>query len=973
MDHTLLPISHNNIKCLYLSEENKLWIGTSGKGINIFDIHQQKIQTLRHEKDNPNSIISDWVYSIVDDHKGSIWIGTYGHGLDRLNQQTGKITHYNKNDDSLGISSNSIRYMLVDSKDQLWIGTSKGLCRYIDTSNTFDRFFAYEHDTTTLLSDDIYCIYEDMKGRIWVGTYGGGLNMLNDDYQTFTRYTVEDGLPGHIVYGILEDNSGFLWISTNNGLTRFDPAKSLFRNFDSDDGLPGDEYNYNSFLKTSQGELFFGGKNGLISFNPNQITINSHIPNVVFTGLKLFNEPVDINDDSGLLKKQLNETSAIVLKHYQDIITFKFSSLNYINPLKNRYAYRLRGLSESWTETQLPEATFMNLHSGNYTLEVKASNNDGLWNEDPIVLGIHVLPPPWKTIWAYLLYFTILSGIIYWIFRFQKSRTNLKHQFDLNQLQMDRQTELHQLKLKYFTNISHEIRTPLTLLITPLENLLKSYKEDQNLYNQLIGLRNNADRLLRLVNQLMDFRKQETGKLELKQAEGNIIKFIAEISLAFQEEAKRRNVTLSFNPHQESVVIWYDRNELEKVIFNLLSNAFKFTDEGGTISIDTERTEIDVLGKSTEAIKIKITNSGKGIPEDKLPMIFDRFYQVEKQGLTEYGSGIGLALSKGIVELHKGTISVESRSKDENQDGYASFTVILPHGNNHITEKNRLPYFKNSESIEVYNFLNEKEDRIETVQTDFHEANILVVEDNSEIRALICQALEPFYTVTEAENGEIAWEIASETIPDLVISDVLMPVMDGLELCQKIKSDYRTNHIPVILLTARTALIHKVSGLQTGADEYIVKPFNMQILMLRIQNLIQLRKRLQEKYSTVLNFLPEQISEESSPDEVFLKHTAEIIELQLMNSQFSVIKLAEEIGMSQSVLYRKIKAITNLSPNEFIRKIRLNKAAQILLSEEAKVAEVGYRVGFNDPKYFSQTFKRQFDLTPSEFKRKQQN
>jgi ligand-binding sensor domain-containing protein len=426
----LTPLLHNNIKCLHLDKNNELWIGSSGGGISILDIENKKIRYMRNERGNSNSIVSDWIYSIIDDEKGSIWIGTYGKGLDRLNKETGKIKHYNKNDGPNSISSNSIRYMLVDSEQQLWIGTSKGLCLYNEKTGDFKSYYAVAYDSLTLLSDDIYCIQEDRMGNIWIGSYGGGLNLFNSDNETFTRFSVEQGLPGHTVYGILEDDAGFLWLSTNNGLARFDPKTLIFRNFDSDIGLPVDEYNYNSFFKSSSGELFFGGKNGLISFDPNQITTNSFNPNVVFTGLRLFNKPVEIGDESGILSTQLNAASEIKLKNHQNIITVEFSSLNFVNPLKNRYAYKLEGLNEEWIHTSQPEATMMNLSSGHYTLFVKGTNNDGKWNDQPTELAIHVLPPPWATWCAYLIYISVVIAIIVKIINFLRSRTNLRHQFE---------------------------------------------------------------------------------------------------------------------------------------------------------------------------------------------------------------------------------------------------------------------------------------------------------------------------------------------------------------------------------------------------------------------------------------------------------------------------------------------------------------------------------------------------------------
>lgn len=966
------PVSHNNIKCLYFDSDLILWIGTSGGGLDILDTKANSIRNFRNDPKNNKSIASNWIYSILEDKDGSVWLGTYGDGLDRFIRETGEFRHYNKNDGDSSISSNSIRSMLLDSQGRMWFGTSKGLCRHEAKGDHFKSYFALNYDTTTLSSDDIYCLHEDQNHRLWIGTYGGGLNYFDEQKQQFSSFTVDDGLPGNIVYGILEDNSGYIWLSTNNGLTRFDPKEKIFRNFDNDDGLPGDEYNYNSYYKTRNGELFFGGKNGLISFDPEQIATNIFKPNVKFTGLRLFNRQIQISDDSKLLSENINTVKEIKLKHNQKIITFEFSALNFVNPLKNRFAYKLEGSNEDWNYTYIPEATYMNLHPGKYTLLVKGSNNDNIWNEEPAQLNILVLPPPWKSWWAYLIYTLAFGCVLYLIINFQRSRSNLKHRLELERLELDRQNELHQLKLKYFTNLSHEIRTPLTLILTPLENLLSGFKNDFPVYKQLLGIKNNADRLLRLVNQIMDFRKQEMGKLKLSFAEGNIVKFLREIYLAFFDEIKRKSLTYNFESVEESILVWYDRDELEKVFFNVLSNAVKFADKGGKITIKTA-----VLPGNTETeypgyIEIKISNTGKGIPAEKQALIFDRFYQVDKHGLTEYGTGIGLALSKGIIELHSGRISVESKIGEDNTQGYTCFTILLPLGKDHIPDDQIIEDFKNSESVEIYELLNEEEsepDKKSGNVIDKELPNILLVEDNDEIRKLIFDSLKSEFKIIEAENGKIGWQIATESIPDLIISDVIMPEMDGLELCERLKTDDRTSHIPVILLTARTSIIHKLSGLKTGADDYLTKPFNIQVLRVRIKNLIELRKKLREKFGKRKNMIPELVNQESSRDDIFLKNAAEIINNKMMDPDFSVNKLAVEVGMSQSVLYRKLKALTDLSPNDFIKNIRLNKAEELLFKDDLTISEVGYRVGFNDPKYFSRSFKKQYGVTPSDYLR----
>ncbi len=966
----IYDLQHNNIKCLYFDVNNNLWMGTSGGGLNIFNPKTSRFNDISDVK-YINDQITEWIYSIKGDIKGNVWIGTYGAGLYCYDHRSHALKHFNAGSGKTDLSSDQIRTLLVDSKQNIWIGTLAGLNKLNAAQDSTYHYLSVDSDTSSLGSNTIYTLYEDSKHRIWAGTLGGGLNLYVPEEECFIKYTVRDGLPSNNVFGILEDEGGHFWVSTSNGLSLFDPGSKQFTNFNNADGLPGNEFYYNSACKTTDGQIFFGSKQGLISFNPAQIKFNDFKPPVYVTELKLFNKPVQVGDYTRLLKQDISRTKSLTFNYKQNIFTLDFSVLNYTRSIKNQYAYKLEGLEDQWNYVNIPSATYTNLQAGQYTFLVKGSNNDGVWNETPTSLIINVLPPPWKTWWAYVMYVLILLMALVLLTYFLRIRAKLEHELQLEHLENERQNELHQTKLQFFTNISHEIRTPLTLILGPLENLLRQRKDEPRLYHKLLGIKHNADRLLRLVNQIIDFRKQETGKLNLHAAEGNIIKFIREIKLSFNDQAESRGIDFELQTDLSELKVWYDRDELEKVFYNLISNAFNHTPNDGRISVSISAGPTINDGPKNEYVRIDVEDSGEGIPADKLDKIFDRFYQVDKQGLTEYGSGIGLALSRGIVSMHSGEIKVTSRQSEPGQKSGTCFSVYLPLGNGHFSEDQIIHDFKDSEAIEHYLRFTDTAEKLEFDEHEYHlqqgtTFHLLIVEDNSEIRHFLKEMLGSEYLVLEAPDGEAAWEMAIKEIPDLIISDIIMPGIDGIELCRQLKTDERTSHIPVILLTARTALVHKVTGLETGADEYVTKPFNITVLKLQIRNLIKSREKMRRRFTKEMMLQPANI-EISSPDEKFLRRSVEILEANLEDHEFNVEKMALEIGMSRPVLYRKLKALTGLKAVDFIREFRLKKAAMFLEQQKLSVSEVAYKVGFNDPKYFSKSFKKQFGMSPTDF------
>ncbi|MFZ6011937.1 MAG: hybrid sensor histidine kinase/response regulator transcription factor [Bacteroidota bacterium] len=952
-------LSHNNVKCI-LPVRDGLWVGTI-KGLNYFDLKKKQFRQYHQE------LPSDVIYDLAADSQGAIWIATYRGGLCRYDPRTKTLETFTRNPtDPTSLSSEGVISIFIDSKQRLWAGTLLGL-NLMEAPGKFKRYVADGARATTISGNYILCIFEDRQNRLWVGTRDKGLNLLLPDEQSFKRFSTEDGLPGNTIHGIQEDENGYLWISTENGLAKFDPRVFSSRNYDKNDGLVCKEFNHNSYCKDQSGNMYFGGYNGVVVFKPETIVENNIVPPLRFTALKLFDKEVKAGADNDLLKEDINFADRLVFRHDQNIFTVEFAALNYINARKNLFAYRLEGFEKNWNITRDPSATYMNLRPGNYTLMVKGANNDGVWNEVPILLKLKVLPPPWKSWWAYTIYVSIFLSLLYAWSRFNKKRVRLEHDLALEHLEKKKQEELHQTKLNFFTNIVHEIRTPLTLMTSPVDKMLEQFPDDVFLNKELALVKSNTDRLQRLLNQLLDFHKQETGNVRLRVKEGNIVEFLDEIQLSFQEYAQSRKVTFDFYAEKPIIKLWYDREELSKVFCNLILNAFKFTPGGGRIGISIAQ-EFQTTDTENYSVRITIADNGLGISPQHLEKIFHRFYQAENSGINEAGFGIGLALTKGIIDLHHGTITVESREATPDDTGFTKFTIVMPAGQTHF-DKAQI----NTEMVEgTYLYTDKELDRGVNEPVPAKTAAgaerplILLVEDNDEIRAYLRDTLLEYYEVVESRHGLEALGIALEQLPDFVISDVMMPKMNGLELVQKLKTDERTSHIPVILLTARGTLNHQVEGLETGADDYLSKPFNVQLLLIKIKNQLLVRERLKEKYSRIVTLQP-QHEEVQNPDDKFLQRLMRILEDNIIDSDFNVTKLVREIGMSRPVLFRKTKMLTGLSVIDLIRNVRLKKAEMLLKQKKLSISEVAFTVGFSDPKYFSKSFRNQFGKSPSQY------
>jgi len=983
-------LSSNIVGAIVEDAQHNLWIGTEGGGLNYYDRATGLFRHFPHDPNNPNSINSSLIKSAFLDNYGALWIGTFQGGLNQYDPKTGKFVHYrNDSKDTGAISSNYVCAILEDSQQRFWVGTGNGLNLFDRNKQTFTKVDKHYDIKNTHLNANITGLFEDKehtlwvatgtgvyfleknsrffqsvfkeeskemnfvvadrKGRIWMGVYYGGLWRYDQKKGQTISYTTQQGLPSDNVVGLLEDHEGVLWVSTSKGLCRFDPDSTLFRNYTISDGLPSNDFNYNSFFKDSQGRLLFGTYNGLVSFTPVQIKQNRHIPPVHITGLKLFNQPVEIQGTDGLLKNSLNSSQKITFKYTQNVFSIDFAVLNYIKPDKNSYAFILEGFDKDWNFVDIPSATYTNLPPGNYTFRAKGTNNDGIWSA-PRVLAIKVLPPLWKTWWAYLLYAVCLLAILMVFIRYLVMRALLK-----------REHEVNQMKLGFFTNVSHEIRTPLTLILAPLERLIHHTVENPIVNKELVQVKSNADRLLRLVTELMDFRKAESGFMKLLISHHDIVSFTRDIFMSFQDMAENKQIRYRMKTNVAESWIYFDKIQLEKVLFNLLSNAFKFTPDGGEINVNIAARE--------EQLQISVTDNGPGISPEEQKKLFTNFYQIQDLDRYHIGSGVGLALSKNIIELHKGTIHLKSESVLGNPNTIAltTFTVTLLKGKTHFDEKQIS--FTAQQLVDEPLLYKPEEIIVNTVTREKQIAkkySILVVEDNLELRRFIVKTLEGEYTVMEAPDGQEALDIALSDLPDLVISDVMMPTMDGLDLCRYLKSDERSNHIPVILLTARAAYNHHVNGLKTGADIYMVKPFGIELLQLNVANLIANRVTLRQKYMQMVKLEPTNQPIDNM-DKVFLDKLIRIIEEKMENSSFDIPQLADKIGMSQPVLYKKIRALTDMSVNEFIKSIRLKRAAQLLNQKTLTIAEIAYTVGFSDRKYFSKEFKKQFGKTPTDY------
>jgi signal transduction histidine kinase/DNA-binding response OmpR family regulator len=931
----------------------------------VMNLSHHQLHYFNFYKD-PSSVIR--INALLRDDNG-LWVGTERNGLKWIRpdgsydsfQQAGKNT----------ISENFVT-TIVKNGSVLWIGTRNGLNSYDPLTK---RFNSFSPKTGSSASTVILSLYASRRGKLWVGT-GDGLFIFDQVRHRFLRIGEIDGLKSQVIQSITEDQQGSLWVSTFNGLSNIIEKKQnepntagSYRivNYTTNDGLGSNQFSAGA-VASKGGELFFGGVNGVTTFFPGQLIRNNYRPGVVITDLMINNTIVKPNTAGSPLSDPVEHTRRLGLTYDQNYLSLNFAATSYLNPQNNQYAYKLDGLTshEGWHYSGTQHtANYTNLEPGRYVFSVKAANNNGVWSTNITHLQIVISPPWWKTWWAYVIYLLLSGAVACIVIRFFLARAKLKRALFYEHVEHERDLALNQMKLEFFTNVSHELRTPLTLIMGPVENILRSTEPADDRYPQLQFIRSNAGRLLKLVTELLDFRKMETGHMKIFAHPQDIVAFLHRIFQSFQYMATAAHITYQFICGEEELTVYFDEDQLEKVCYNLLVNAFKVVPQGGRIVLQ--------LVKSATIVDIHISDSGKGIPLDKQEQLFTNFYQVDELAGRVTGTGIGLALSKKIVDLHQGNLSVTSQSGGEPGRLNTCFLLTLPLGSAHLQScELRLP-----EDPKIINDVISANRVVEpgfakpagnlTAAEISKKYVVLIIEDNDELRTFLNYALSPQYLVHESVNGLEGWQTAVELIPDVIVSDVMMPEMNGLEMTARLKADERTSHIPVILLTARASEAHQLGGLEQGADVYLTKPFNIQLLETHLLNLLKTRQIWQQKYSQQVTLEPRHIPV-NGPDQKFLTKLLAIIEDNIENEAFGVPTIAAEIGMSQPVLYKKVKALTTMSVNDFVKSIRLKKAAQLIKQQEYTIYEIAYAVGFSDSKYFSKEFSRQFGMTPSAYK-----
>jgi signal transduction histidine kinase/ligand-binding sensor domain-containing protein/DNA-binding response OmpR family regulator len=943
-------LSSNCIKAFMDDGQGNVWIGTFRGGINVYNLNTKRITSYRNNPADPKSLSNDDVWALLRDKKGNIWIGS-DSGLDRFDVATRTFIHYRNID--LG---QSVIWLNEDSKGDLWFGQGSRTIIFRPNVGIIARY-----------TDQGRWFYEDSKGRFWVASLNNGLILYDKLKGPIKYYDEKAGLPNNQVFYILEDNIGNLWLSTASGLARFNPDKEEFTNFDIKDGLQNNQFLYGAGYKTPAGEFLFGGINGFNIFNPKQVVKNKYEPPIVFTDFKIFNKSVAIGEYNSILSKSISVTKKISIPYKFNVITFEFAALNYAKSENNRYKFKLLGFDKDWSESGFQRtATYTNLDPGDYTFCVIASNNDNVWNKKGITIEVKILPPIWRTWWFKLVMVVLILFIVYLLIQFTVNREKLKHAVYLERIKAKQMHELDMMKLRFFTNISHEIRTPLTLILGPLDRIMQGKISADQLKSNAQIMHRNASLLLKLVNQLLDFRKLEAGSSKLELHKADIIAFLRELVDSFSNMANEKCIRFRFNAVNDSLYAFFDADKLGKIVNNLLSNAFKFTATDGSISVNISVLIDEVSDNSGQGepnnrfIEIVVKDTGIGIAENNLEKIFVRFFQ-SSENKNQGGTGIGLALTHELVKLHNGRVFVESKL------GKGSvFTVRLPL----ITElPGAFDPMDNDSMEEVHPLTEETESSGETVSLT--DKIMLVVEDNSDVRQFIRLNFGSDFHIEEAVDGKEGLSIALKIIPDIVLTDVMMPIMDGKELCRKLKGDERTSHIPVLMLTALSSKESTMEGLACGADDYIVKPFDINILKTKIDNLLSLRELLREKFSGEMILAPTNISI-TSPDEKFLRKAIEIIEKNMDDSEFDTEKFSQIVGVSRMQLYRKLAVLTNMTVKEFIRDIRLKRAGQLLLQKKLTVSEVAYATGFKDMSHFRKCFRDKYGMSATEYVEKAQ-
>ncbi|NND08050.1 MAG: response regulator [Saprospiraceae bacterium] len=1007
----------------------------------IWNAAKGKLQTFRFSGQEHKPLIESANFTVAQDQQGNIWKGSW-NGLSCYKQNEGVWrTGSEQPMKWKGLAGKAATHVYADNDGILWVGVHLDQLYHYDedgdtfkplplvfpgSADTLKKFnanvfednlgfqwvstryglFKLNDKQTMAFIPDIPLVHDshvDGNGMLWLAT-GGGLYLLNPKSHETRHWLHKDGLPHDMLYSLLADDKGNLWLGTQNGLSRFNIESESCRNFDSSDGIPGDEFQPGA-LKNPNGEFFFITNEGLLHFHPDSIGDNPYAPRIVITDFKIKNRSMPILGSLGdtlpatsPLVRSVSYSDEINLDWNQRDISFEFAALNYLQPEKNRYAYRMLPYDDGWnyTDAERPYASYTNLNSGQYTFEILGSNNDGKWSEKAVQLLLTISPPWFKTWWAYTFYGLTILSVLWLLRRFETERQRLRHQLELENVRAEKLQEVNQIKSRFFANISHEFRTPLTLMLGPITDLIN--KANRRDLKDLDLLQRNNHRLLNLINQLLDLSKIEAREMGLQASPQDFAPLLRQVLSAFSSVGKEKEIRSIYHSSVESIYLYFERDKIEKVLLNILSNAYKFTPEGGQIRVDlnvTSQEEInkhmasdgwqtlpkvvsehsvlsDPDGRSAVLTKeagihavphliLTVSNSGPGIKEEFLPHIFDRFYQIDGDDQHSHeGTGIGLSLARELVLLHQGTIRVDS----EIGTG-TSFTIELPLGKDHlspeeIVEKEDGPDL----DLTMIGSLIQTQPISASVDVDSTYPLLLIVEDNTDMRAYIRAHLQADYRLIEVTNGQEGLDIARKEVPDLVLSDVMMPIMDGLELCNRLKADHRTSHIPIILLTAKAEVESRIEGLEIGADAYLAKPFDRKELAVRIKKLLDLRKTLHARYSGIESITGLADSGNQREDD-FIRDLQLLIQENLDDPDFGIHQICRSMQMSRAQVYRKVKALTNISVRLYIRKFRLRKAYELLRTSTRNISEIAYDVGFRDPAYFSRIFSKEFGLNPS--------
>lgn len=975
-------------------EKHNIWIGTDGGGLSVWNRATNTFSNYVKSSET-NSLKSNFITSILNDADKNIWVGSFSGGIDRFDKASSTFKHYSCFNPSKNANDNNIWKLYQDRDKNIWVGTTRGgaLYKYNKIKDEFELFDKRLIDIHALFQDSkgylwagnyselikidkefknhtyhkinttIRAINEDSKHHLWIGTEGSGLLDFNPSSGKFKRYLQRDGLPSSTVLNILVDDKDNLWCSTYNGLSQFNSRTGKFKNYYTSDGLQSNQFNYNASLKLKDGAFLFGGINGFNLFYPNNIKENKRIPKIVLTDFRINNIPLD--QDSRYKNTSIVNLEKISIPFNQAVISINYAAIEFSFQDQISYAYYLEGWDRDWNfVNKLSTAYYSRLDEGQYKLHIKSTDTEGAWSNNERIIIINILPPWYRTWWAYSFYFLLFSAAYYVFQTYRNKQRNLKHEVEIANLKMEREKDLNEKKLNFFTNISHELRTPLTLIVNPIKDILNN-KESGQEKNDLNVVYRNSKRLLSLVDQLLLFRKTESENDTLNVVKINLYKFAKEIFLCFGYLAKNQQIDYVFECDNEELNIYGDKDKLEIVLFNLLSNALKFTPAGGFVKLKISSTDNDV--------KVEVSDSGMGISEDIGEKLFDKFYKVMTKESLKMGFGIGLYLVKNFVELHNGKISFNSV-----KGAGTTFSISLPIG--YQPELNISGSFENELTYVnelLANGIEEIDDKqagdkdgfgdLELLISDLH--TILIVDDNTEIIDYIKQIFQDNFKIYKATNGLEGLSLCKELLPDIVISDVNMDGLNGIELCKAIKDDSALNHIPVILLTADPSPETRLNGIEVGAYDFISKPFDKELFTAKINSIIKNRKNLQSYFYNEIT-LKSDAHKVSQEDKGFLQKCIAIIEDNLMEDSFSVKTLASELGMSHSNLYKKVKSTSGLSINGFVRFIRLRKAAELLINTNLNINEAAFRVGINDIKYFREQFYKQFKLTPSEFVKK---